>query len=123
MCLAIPGKILEVTGDDPLWRMARVQFGGIVKAVNLAYTPEAQTGDYVMVHVGFALSVVDEAEARLVFSYLEMMNELAEIEPGRDIIPDVPNQSEELDAGGVEWMHAGNGVPTKDAGNGVPTAQ
>jgi hydrogenase expression/formation protein HypC len=63
MCLAVPGKVLSVSGDDPLLRMARVSFGGVVKDVSLAYVPEADVGDYVIVHVGFALNKVDEAEA------------------------------------------------------------
>lgn len=64
MCLAVPGKILEVRGDVPLARRARVSFGGVVKDVSLAYVPEAEPGQYVIVHVGMALSIVDEAEAR-----------------------------------------------------------
>lgn len=63
MCLAVPGKILDVTGDEPLARRARVSFGGIVKDVSIAYVPDAQPGQYVIVHVGMALSIVDEAEA------------------------------------------------------------
>ena len=63
MCLAVPRKILSVSGDEPLERMGRVSFGGIVKEVSLAYTPEASVGDYVIVHVGFAISRLDEAEA------------------------------------------------------------
>lgn len=65
MCLAIPGKLIEVAegGDDPLFRTGRVSFEGIVKEIQLAYTPEAKPGDFVLVHVGFAISVVDEAEA------------------------------------------------------------
>ena len=62
MCLAVPGKIISVSGED-LARQGRVDFGGILKEVNLAYLPEAQLGDYVLVHVGFAISVVDEEEA------------------------------------------------------------
>lgn len=80
MCLAIPGQILSISGDDPLTRTGRVSFGGIVKEVNLAYTPEAQVGDYVIVHVGFAISIVDEKEAQEVFEYLKQMDELAELE-------------------------------------------
>jgi hydrogenase expression/formation protein HypC len=80
MCLAIPGKILSVTGEDPLTRSARVSFGGIVKEISLGCTPEAKIGDYVLVHVGFALSVVDEAEANQVFEYLRQMDELQELE-------------------------------------------
>jgi hydrogenase expression/formation protein HypC len=78
MCLAIPGKILSVTGED-IARCARVDFGGIIREVNLAYVPEAVIGNYVIVHVGMAISVVDEAEAQRVFSYLKEMDELGEL--------------------------------------------
>ena len=80
MCLAVPGKILSISGSDPLSTVGRVSFGGIIKEVNLAYVPEAQVGDYVIVHVGFAISVLDEAEAQRVFEYLDAMGELAELE-------------------------------------------
>lgn len=70
MCLAIPGKILDVEGSDLLARMGTVSFGGAKKKVNLAYVPEARVGDYVMVHVGFAISVVNECAAQRTFSYL-----------------------------------------------------
>lgn len=80
MCLAVPGKITSITGDDPLMRTGKVNFGGIHKEVNLAYTPEARIGDYVLVHVGFALGTVDEAEAQRVFDYLRQMDELGELE-------------------------------------------
>jgi hydrogenase expression/formation protein HypC len=64
MCLAIPGKVIEVTeSEDPLFRSGRVSFAGIVKTIQLACTPGAAVGDYVLVHVGFAIAVVDEAEA------------------------------------------------------------
>ncbi|MBZ0303878.1 MAG: HypC/HybG/HupF family hydrogenase formation chaperone, partial [Anaerolineae bacterium] len=63
MCLAVPGKIIELKDEDPINRTGRVSFGGIVKEVNLAYVPEAQVGDYVIVHVGFAINTLDEAEA------------------------------------------------------------
>ncbi len=79
MCLAVPGKILSIRGDDPLTRTGRVSFGGIIKEANLSCVPEARVDDYVLVHVGFAISVVDPDEARRVFEYLEQMNELAEI--------------------------------------------
>lgn len=79
MCLAVPGRLLSVSGETPHLRMGRVSFGGIVKEVSLAYVPEAQVGDYVIVHVGFALSIVDEDEARRVFDYLEQMGELGEL--------------------------------------------
>jgi hydrogenase expression/formation protein HypC len=80
MCLAIPGKILSITGDEPTTRMGRVSFGGIVKQVNLAYVPEAGVGDYVIVHVGFAISTLDQQEADRVFEYLRQMDELQELE-------------------------------------------
>jgi hydrogenase expression/formation protein HypC len=80
MCLAVPGKIVSIEGTDPLLRSGRVNFGGIVKEVNLGYTPEAGVGDYVIVHVGFAISTVDEEEARRVFDYLREMDELGELE-------------------------------------------
>jgi hydrogenase expression/formation protein HypC len=80
MCLAIPGKILSITGDEPTTRMGRVSFGGLVKQVNLAYVPEAGVGDYVIVHVGFAISTLDQQEADRVFEYLRQMDELQELE-------------------------------------------
>lgn len=86
MCLAVPGKITSISGDDPLIRTGKVNFGGIQKDVNLAYTPEAKIGDYVLVHVGFAISTVDEDEAQRVFEYLRQMDELDELkEP--DVTP------------------------------------
>ena len=78
MCLAVPGKIMSVSGDDPLIRMAKVSFGGVVKEVSLAYVPEAGEGDYVIVHAGFAISQVDEAEAAITLEILRQMGELAE---------------------------------------------
>ena len=80
MCLAIPGQIVEIQGDDPLLRTGRVKFGGIVKEVNLSYTPQAKVDDYVLVHVGFSLSIVDEEEAKKVFEYLDEMQELDELD-------------------------------------------
>ena len=79
MCLAIPGKIESIAGDDSLSRSGKVNFGGIVKEVNLAFVPEAEIGDYVIVHVGFAISRLDEAEATKVFDYLKQMSELDEL--------------------------------------------
>lgn len=80
MCLAVPGKLLSVGGDEPLMRTGRVSFGGIIKEVNLACVPEAVVGDYVLVHVGFAISRLDEQEAMRVFEYLEQMDELGDLE-------------------------------------------
>ena len=70
MCLAIPGQIESIDAEEPL-RMGTVRFGGATREVCLAYVPDAAIGDYVLVHVGFALSVVDEAEAMRVFEYLD----------------------------------------------------
>ncbi len=81
MCLAVPGQILSIKGDDPLFRSGRVSFGGVVKEVNLSCVAEAKPGDYVLVHVGMALSVVDEAEAKQVFGYLKEMGDLDELGP------------------------------------------
>jgi hydrogenase expression/formation protein HypC len=80
MCLAVPGKVLEITGDDPLLRSAKVSFAGVVKLVSLTCTPEAKVGDYVLVHVGLAISTVDEKEAAETFEYLKQMGELDGIE-------------------------------------------
>ncbi len=63
MCLGIPGRIVETQGGE-LTRMGKVDFGGIVREVSLAYVPEADVGDFVIVHAGFAISQVDEAEAQ-----------------------------------------------------------
>ena len=81
MCLAIPGKIESIVGsnDDVLNLKGKVNFGGILKEVSLAYVPEAKVGDYVIVHVGFALSLVDQEEAQKVFDYLKQMGELEEL--------------------------------------------
>lgn len=78
MCLAVPGKLISISGED-LNRMGKVSFSGVIKEVSLAYVPEAHVGDYVIVHVGFALSTVDEAEAERVFEYLEAMGDLGEL--------------------------------------------
>jgi hydrogenase expression/formation protein HypC len=75
MCLAVPGQILSIEGDDLLTRQGRVAFAGIVKQANLAYVPEARLGDYVLVHAGFAITIIDEAEAIKTLAYL------AEFEP------------------------------------------
>lgn len=79
MCLAVPGKLISTTGED-LERTGRVSFGGIVREISLAYVPEAKIGDYVIVHVGFALSTVDETEAQRVFNYLDELGEPGELD-------------------------------------------
>ena len=79
MCLAVPGRVVEIMdAGDIAFRRAKVDFGGIRKEINLAYTPEAEVGKYVLVHVGFAISVIDEAEAQRVFEYLKEMGNLEE---------------------------------------------
>jgi hydrogenase expression/formation protein HypC len=80
MCLAVPGRILSVSGTDPLLRSGRVDFAGVVREVNLSCVPEAVVGDYVLVHVGVAISVIAADEAAEVFAYLKEMGDLAELE-------------------------------------------
>ena len=77
MCLAIPGKIIEISGDDPLMRTGKVDFGGIFKIVYLAYAPSARLNDYVLVHAGFAISIVNPEEAGRVFDDLREMAKLS----------------------------------------------
>jgi hydrogenase expression/formation protein HypC len=79
MCLGIPGEVVE-TYEEYEMRMAKVDFGGVFKRVCLEHTPEAKVGDYVIVHVGFALQVIDQAEAQQVFAFLKQMNDLQELE-------------------------------------------
>ena len=76
MCLGVPGKVVAVDDSGADMAMGRVSFGGIVKEVCLAYTPQAQVGDYVLVHVGFSISVLDEEEAEGTLLFLERMGEL-----------------------------------------------
>ena len=80
MCLGVPGRVLEIEPNSLGMTMGRVSFGGIAKEVCLAYVPEAQVGDYVIVHAGFAISSLDEAEAMEVFDLLNQMEELAAAE-------------------------------------------
>lgn len=82
MCLGIPGRIVEVLDGDELLRLGRVDFGGVRKDVCLAYVPEAGLGDYVIVHVGFAISQVDEAEAQRTLDVLRAMGDLLTTELG-----------------------------------------
>ena len=81
MCLAIPGKVLEIATNEEGVRVGRAEFGGIIKQVCLEYTPEVSAGDFVLVHVGFALSKIDEAEAARTYRLLEEMKQLGELEP------------------------------------------
>ncbi len=74
MCLAIPGKIVEIIAElDEIFRTAKVDFEGISREVNLSMVPEAKIGDYVLVHTGLAISIVDEEEARITFDFLKKM--------------------------------------------------
>lgn len=84
MCLAIPGKIISISseeGADAVFRQGKVSFGGITKEVNLCMVPEATVGDYVLVHVGVAISRIDEEEAQKTFEYLALMGETNELTP------------------------------------------
>jgi hydrogenase expression/formation protein HypC len=81
MCLAIPGKVLQIETNDEGVRMGRTNFGGVIKQVCLEYTPDVKTGDYVLVHVGVALGTVDEAEANRTYKLLEEMGQLEELTP------------------------------------------
>jgi hydrogenase expression/formation protein HypC len=81
MCLGIPGKVTSTYQEHEVL-MGKVDFGGVFKQVCLEHVPEVQIGEYVIVHVGFALTRIDEAEARLVFDFLEGMNELTELSAG-----------------------------------------
>jgi hydrogenase expression/formation protein HypC len=94
MCLGVPGKVVEILENPVGMTMGRVSFAGIVKEVCLAYTPEAEVGDYVVVHVGFAISTIDETEAHRVFEFLREMDELGEL--------DVPQPESELQGTGSD---------------------
>jgi hydrogenase expression/formation protein HypC len=80
MCLAVPGEILSIDESNPLIRNARVSFGGVIKEVSLALTPEAVPGQYALVHAGLAISVVDEEEAAKILADLELLAKLNEAE-------------------------------------------
>src|SRR5476649_1849154 len=88
MCLAIPGKLTEISDNPEGMRMGKANFGGIVKQICLEYTPEVNVGDYVLVHVGFALSKVDEDVAAQTYALLEEMKQLAELDEA-----DAPDES------------------------------
>ncbi len=78
MCLAVPGKVLAIEGDDPAFLRGQVDFSGVRREVSFAFTPEAQPGDYVLVHAGFALTVVDQAEALATLEELRRLGEAVE---------------------------------------------
>jgi len=79
MCLAIPGKILSLIDTTDIMRIGRVSFSGVIKEINLVYTPEATVGDYVLVHVGFAISIINGTEADRIFAELQRLGELDEL--------------------------------------------
>jgi hydrogenase expression/formation protein HypC len=79
MCLGVPGRIMSLEPSPTGMTMGRVNFGGIIKEVCMAYVPDAEVGDYVVVHVGFAISKIDEAQAQEVFEYLRQIGELDEL--------------------------------------------
>ena len=92
MCLAIPGQVLSVDDvSDPWNRTGKVQFGTIEKTINLAYAPDAGVGDYVLVHVGFALQQIDPEEAARICEILREMEELADLEEGGDTVAEQPS--------------------------------
>lgn len=79
MCLAVPGRITAIEGEGPLNRTGKVEFGGVLREVNLAYVPEADAGDWVLIHAGFAIGTIDEEEAART---LEEMRRLADVGGG-----------------------------------------
>jgi len=91
MCLGIPGKVLEVFERDSL-PMGKIEFSGIAKEACLAYTPEAQVGDYVLIHVGFAISLIDEQEANEIFQYLDEIQAAGMEEEMAGIDPELPGE-------------------------------
>jgi hydrogenase expression/formation protein HypC len=90
MCLGVPGQVLSIDEDVLGMRMGKVSFAGITKRVCMAYTPEAEVGDFVVVHVGFAISRIDEGEASKVFEFLEEMDELGELDIPQPVELSVP---------------------------------
>ena len=84
MCLGVPGKVVKMFESEGEMKMGTVNFGGILKEVCLAYVPEAKVGDYVIVHVGFAISIIDEREATQVFEYLNQIDELKDLDGQKD---------------------------------------
>jgi len=85
MCLSIPGKLIEITNElDETFRVGKVSFDGILKEVSLTLVPEANIGDYVMVHVGAAISIIDEEEAKKTFDILMQLDELHELDDDKN---------------------------------------
>lgn len=86
MCLGVPGRVVETFQEDGLL-MAKVDFGGVSRRVCLEHAPQAKPGNYVVVHVGFALSIIDPEEAQQVFAFLDRMNELEELKGDQESAP------------------------------------
>ena len=80
MCLGVPGKVITIEENPLGMTMGRVSFGGITKDVCMAYVPEVKVGDYVVVHVGFAITIVDEEEAQRTLEFLREMDDLDELD-------------------------------------------
>jgi len=80
MCLAVPGKIISIDKSDPVMINGRVSFGGVIKEISLAFVPQARVDNYVIVHAGFALSIIDEEEAGTVFEYLNQISGQSDFE-------------------------------------------
>lgn len=76
MCLAVPGKIISIKGEDPLFRVGKVDFSGVSREISLSCVPNARVGDYVIVHVGMAISLLDEEEAKRTLEDLALIKEL-----------------------------------------------
>ena len=74
MCLAVPGKLISMSADEPILRTGRVRFGGISKEINLALVPEAAVGDYLLVHAGVAIGIIDQQEAEKALEYLSQID-------------------------------------------------
>ena len=101
MCLAIPGKVIEAYEHRGM-RMAKVQFGGIFREACLEYVPDTKVGDYVLVHVGFAISRVDEAEAARTYQLLEDMDQLTELHA--PVVDEVDQEGEEGEKPGPRFL-------------------
>lgn len=80
MCLGVPGQVIEITPNATGMLMGKANFGGIVKEICLAYVPEAKLGDYIIVHAGFALNIIDEAQAQEIFATLKEMDDLSKLD-------------------------------------------
>ena len=105
MCLAIPGKVVDTYEQHGL-RMAKVQFGGITREACLEYVPETQVGEYVLVHVGFAISRIDEAEAERTYQALKDLDQLTELES--PVVEEIDSGSNAEEPSFPAWMNTGD---------------